>query len=60
MTFIGTHPVKSKFVANNEIIEQLRHFSYLACNISFEYDNDIFKKLVRYGHIGYVGQLVDT
>lgn len=51
MAFKGKDPVRSKIVVNNEILEQVSHFTYLGCDLTYENETDIQKKLHRFQHI---------
>jgi hypothetical protein len=47
MAFLGKYQIRSKIVIKDDIIEQVRHFNYLGCDISYEKDNDGNKKLAK-------------
>ena len=47
MAFKGKNPVRSKMLVNGKILEQASHFSYLGCDVSFKFDNDIEKESSR-------------
>lgn len=48
MAFQGTRPIRSKIVLENKVIQQLKHFSYLGCDISYDYDEDINNKVSKF------------
>jgi len=51
MAFKGKEPIRTKIIIENEAIEQVSHFTYLGCDITFEYENDIQHKLHKFQHI---------
>ncbi|KAJ4447044.1 hypothetical protein ANN_09033 [Periplaneta americana] len=47
----------SKIIVNGNILEQVSHFNYLGCDISFNYEKDIEKKVNRFQMIcGTIGR----
>ena len=48
MAFLGKDPVRSKIVLNDKPIEQVSHFRYLGCDISYEPDRDIEEKVNKF------------
>lgn len=48
MSFQGKYPVRSKICIYNSTLEQVRHFNYLGCDLSYDYENDIDIKLHRF------------
>lgn len=57
MAFKGKNPVRSKIIVNGNILEQVSHFNYLGCDISFNYEKDIEKKVNRFQMIcGTIGR----
>jgi hypothetical protein len=46
MAFWGKHPIRSKIVLQDQLLEQVSYLNYLGCEISKE--NDIDKKLGRF------------
>lgn len=44
MVFMDTSSVKTKILINNESVEQVVHFKYLGCNITYDYSKDAEKK----------------
>jgi hypothetical protein len=51
MAFLGKYQIKSKIVIKDDIIEQVRHFNYLGCDISYEKDNDVDNKLAKFRNV---------
>jgi hypothetical protein len=51
MTFLGKYEIRSKIVIKDDIIEQMRHFNYLCCDISYEKGNDIDNKLAKFRNV---------
>jgi hypothetical protein len=43
--------IRSKIVIKDDIIEQVRHFNYLSCDISYERDNDSDNKLAKFRNV---------
>ena len=43
MVFKDKEPVGTKLVINNKPIEQIQHFTYLGCDITYDYDPDLQK-----------------
>ena len=39
--FVGTDHLRTKFIMNNETLEQFSQFIYLGCSISYKYSNDL-------------------
>jgi hypothetical protein len=48
MAFWGNHPVRSKIVLQDQLLEQVSYLNYLGCEISKENDKCIDKKLGRF------------
>lgn len=48
MAFEGTNPIRSKIVVENVILEQINSFPYLGCNISYEGENDVSRKINKF------------
>ena len=48
MAFHGKYPVRTKICINDNILEQVTTFNYLGCDIGFDDDNDVKKKLHRF------------
>jgi hypothetical protein len=51
MAFEGKHPRRSKIVIDNKIIEQVSHFNYLGCDVSYNYDADLQIKLNKFQYM---------
>ena len=51
MAFSGKYPVRTKIVVNDIVLEQVKHFKYLGCDISYDRSNDIEDKLNKFTHI---------
>ena len=51
MAFWSKEPVWIKIVIDDIVIEQVSHFSYLGCDITFNYDHDIQKELHKLQYI---------
>lgn len=51
MAFRGKYPIRTKIIIENQPIEQLSHFKYLGCDISYDYDEDLKNKLARFQYI---------
>ena len=45
MAFKGKYPVKTKIVINNSTLEEVSHFKYLGCAVSYESEYDIREKI---------------
>lgn len=45
MAFRGKFPVRTKIVVGGRILEQVSHFPFLGCDISYEPNDDKIKKL---------------
>ena len=39
--FVGTDQLRTKIIINNETLEQVKQFTYLACNVSYQFCNDV-------------------
>lgn len=56
MAFSGNYPIRTKFVIDNPLSEQVSNFQYLGCgDISYEENGDINNKIKKFK--GYVVQL---
>ena len=51
MAHRGKFPVRSKIVVEDQILEQVSHFEYLGCNVSWDVDRDIEKKVNKFQSI---------
>ena len=45
--FVGTDHIRTKIIINNETPEQVSHFTYLGCSISYQFSNDVEFKLAK-------------
>jgi hypothetical protein len=45
--FIGTDHLRTKIIIKDETQEQVNHFTYLDCNISYQFSNDVESKLAK-------------
>jgi hypothetical protein len=48
MAFLGKEPLRTKIELNGKPIEQVSHFKYLGCDISYEHDRDIGEKIQKF------------
>ena len=46
--FVGTDHLTTKFIINDETLEQVSQFTYLGCNISYQFTNDVEFKLAKF------------
>ena len=46
--FIGTDHLRTKIIINDETLEQVSHFTYLGCSISYKFSNDVEFKLTKF------------
>jgi hypothetical protein len=51
MAFKGKYLVRSKIMINNNIIEQVKNFNYLGCDIQYNYDADLQNKLHKFQYM---------
>jgi hypothetical protein len=51
MAFKGKHPIRTKIVINDTIVEQVSHFKYLGSDISYENKKDIEEKVAKFRQI---------
>jgi hypothetical protein len=51
MAFEGKHPRRFKIVIDNNVIEQVSHFNYLGCDVSYKYDADLQIKLNKFQYM---------
>ncbi|KAJ4438091.1 hypothetical protein ANN_14030 [Periplaneta americana] len=55
----GKEPVRSKICINNKIIEQVKHFSYLGYQISYEEEKDLKEKIIKFNRaMGIINQTI--
>jgi hypothetical protein len=45
MVFWGKHPIRSKTVIQDQLLEQVSYLNYLGCEISKENDSDVNIKI---------------
>lgn len=58
MAFLGKEPVRSKICINNKIIEQVKNFSYLGYQISYEEEKDLNEKIIKFNRaMGIINQI---
>ena len=46
--FVGTDHLRTKIIINDETIEKVSQFNYLACSISYQFSNDVEFKLAKF------------
>ena len=46
--FVGTDHLRTKIIINDETLEQVSQFTYLGCNISYQFSNDVEFKLAKF------------
>jgi hypothetical protein len=51
MTFKGKFPVRSKINIDNCPLEQVKHFNYLGCDVTYDQDEDVNNKLHKFKNI---------
>jgi hypothetical protein len=51
MLFHGKDPLRTKILIYNETTEQVSHFRYLGCDVTYEINNDIQNKLNKFSQI---------
>jgi hypothetical protein len=47
-TFGGKQLVRIKIIINDAVLEQVSQFTFLGCDLSFDYDSDVENKLNRF------------
>ena len=50
MDFLGENSVRTKIIIDNSVLEQVSHFNYLGCDISYRKDNDIKRMLNTFSY----------
>jgi len=45
---VGTKHVRTKIIINDDILEQVSKFTYLGCNISYQFSTDVEFKLAKF------------
>lgn len=48
MAFSGKNPLRAKIIIDDQMIEQVSHYKYLGCDISYGYDKDIEYKINQF------------
>lgn len=48
MGFKGKTPIRLKIILNDEPVEQVNHFEYLGCTLSYDNINDFDKKILKF------------
>jgi hypothetical protein len=48
MAFQRKHPVRITIIINDLVLEQVSFFKFLACDLSFDYDDDLNNRLSRF------------
>jgi hypothetical protein len=51
MAFVGEYSVRSKIIVNNAILEKVTKFYYLVCSVTYNYDEDVNRKLNNFQNI---------
>ncbi|KAJ4434293.1 hypothetical protein ANN_22845 [Periplaneta americana] len=51
MAFFGQDPDRSKIIHNNQCLEQVQNFNYLGCEISYQNEKDVNKKITKFTQI---------
>jgi hypothetical protein len=51
MAFKGNFPIRSKINIDNCPLEQVRHFNYLGCVVTYDQDEDVNNKLHKFQNI---------
>jgi hypothetical protein len=51
MAFHGKQSVRTKIVIDKYTLEEVTHFKYLECDVSYRYDNDVDVKLKKFQNI---------
>ena len=46
--FVGTGHLRTKIIINDETLEQVNQFTYLGCNISYQFFNDVEFKMAKF------------
>jgi len=46
--FVGTDHLRTKIIINDETLEQVSHFTYLGCSISYQFPNVVEFKLAKF------------
>ena len=51
MAFLGSNPIRTKIVIEDQVLEQVSHFKYLGCDITYDEDKDIINKVNTFQRI---------
>lgn len=51
MAWQGKHPIRAKIMIDNQPVQQVTSFTYLGCEISFNDDDEVKKKLHRFQYM---------
>lgn len=51
MAFLGSNPIRTKIVIEDQVLEQVSHFQYLGCDITYDEDKDIKNKVNTFQRI---------
>jgi len=46
--FVGADHLRTKIIINDNTLEQINQFTYLGCNISYQFSNDVASKLAKF------------
>jgi len=46
--FVRTDHLRTKIIINDETLEQVSHFAYLSCSVSYQFSNDVEFKLAKF------------
>ena len=46
--FVGTDHLRTKIIINDETLEQVSQFTYLGCNIFYQFSNDVEFELEKF------------
>jgi hypothetical protein len=58
MAYSGKYPVRTKILVGNHVLELVRNFNYLGCEVSNNRDKDVVNKLHQFqGICGAIKQL---
>jgi hypothetical protein len=57
--FVGTDHLRTKIIINDETLEQVSHFTYLGCSISYQFPNVVEFKLAKFLQlIGTINRII--
>ena len=48
MVFKGKHPISSTITVIDKVLKQISYFQYLGCDITYQFDEDIERKINRF------------